>query len=469
MRKLRIAVVAVWIVGCLLGMAWLLSEVAPARADEPEVTAEAAVQTDKLVASDAGAERKFGWAISVDGDWLVVGTPEFTPNYTSPFAGSAYVFRRDADNPTRWNEVRKIVAPDGAPDDQFGYAVAISGDTIAVGAPEADVDNRSNAGAVYIFYRNVGGTNNWGLSKKLTAATFAVTDVYTGDEFGSAVALEADTLIVGANQDNNGAKSDQGAAYVMGRDEGGDDNWGAIKKIRASDGQKNDEFGISVSLSGATVVVGAWQEDAVDLNPEDNQGAAYVYNRDFGGPNAWGEVAKIVASDRTAGDSFGWSVAVNGDAAVVGARGSNVGGSADQGAAYVYYRDQGGSNAWGQVTKLVAADGQANDQFGYSVAVRGSTILVGARYADIGTQLNRGAAYTFERDEGGANNWGFVDKLLAQDGIGADLFGFAVATNGSQFFVGAPYANTGLEFNTGAVYVFVGNAKQVHLPIVSKQ
>lgn len=469
MRNLRIAVLAAWMVGCLVGTAWVLSEVTPARADEPDLNAEAALQTEKLFATDWQEEKKFGWSMAVDGDWLVIGTPEFTPNGTSPYAGSAYVFRRDSDNPTQWTEVRKIVASDSLADDQFGYAVAISGDTIAVGAPEADVADRSNAGAVYVFYRNQGGSNNWGLLKKLTAAVFTATDVYTSDEFGSSLALDGNTLIVGANQDNNGSKSDQGAAYVLYRDQGGSDNWGAVKKLRASDGQKNDEFGIAVSLSGDTLVVGAWQEDQVDANAADDQGAAYVYYRNSGGSDAWGEVAKLVADDRSAGDRFGWSVAIDGDTVVAGARNADVGGNPDQGAVYVYSRHQGGTDAWGQVRKLQAPDGQVNDQFGYAVSVMSSTVLVGARYADIGTQLNRGAAYTFGRDQGGANAWGFVDKLLARDGIGADLFGFAVSTNGSQFFVGAPYANIGYQFNAGAAYVFVGNAQLVHLPIVTKQ
>ena len=190
-----------------------------------------------------------------------------------------------------------------------------------------------------------------------------------------------------------------------------------MTKLTASEAQAFDRFGSSVAVSGETVVVGARSEDAGGANA----GAAYVFGRDQGGADNWGEVKKLTASDAQADDLFGGRVAVSGDTVVVGhmvllSSGMVlVSGGLD--AAYVFGRDQGGAGNWGEVRKLTASDAQTGDFFGASVAVSGDTAVVGAAFEDaVGS--NAGAAYVFGRDQGGANNWGEVKKLTAYaDGL----------------------------------------------------
>jgi hypothetical protein len=467
MRKLYVGMLIGWLVGCLIGGGWLmLSSPGRVHAEEPDVDAAASLQTDKLVADQPASNEYFGTSVAMGQDFLVVGTPRVTRSLASPIAlpGTAQIFKRDAANPNQWNLVKTISAGDGQPDDGFGFSVALSGDTVVIGAPGHDSDNSANAGAAYVFRRNQGGSDNWGQVAKIIS-----TDIFTDDEFGISVSLDSSTLVVGAHLDNVSVsgvfRSNQGAAYVFRRDVGGADGWGPIKKISGSDCITGDQFGISVALNGGRLVVGARLHDPDGLN---NAGAAYLFGRDFGGADQWGEVKKLTASDKAGGDQFGQSVAVDGDVVVVGANGADIGGRSNQGAAYVFSRNQGGADAWGQVRKIVAQDGQDGDQFGNAVSLRGDTLMVGAPVADVGGRNQRGAAYAFARIQGGTNNWGQSEKLIARDGDTGDLLGIAVATNGGQFLAGAPRANLFDQFDTGAAYVFVGNAQQIHLPMIQR-
>ena len=220
--------------------------------------------------------------------------------------------------------------------------------------------------------------------KKLTAS-----DAEAYDEFGWSVAASADTVVVGAIAERAGGV-EAGAAYIFQRDEGGQDNWGEVTKLTASDAQAGDLFGISVALSGDTVVVGAWLEDT----PFANVGAAYVFERNEGGADNWGEVTKLSASDASANDNLGIGVAISGDRAVVGAFGEDAGGNA-AGAAYVFQRNEGGADNWGEVRKLTASDAQSGDNFGIRVAVSGDTAVLGAVREDAEGE-NAGAAYVFD-------------------------------------------------------------------------
>ncbi|MCH8850197.1 MAG: FG-GAP repeat protein [Chloroflexi bacterium] len=238
--------------------------------------------------------------------------------------------------------------------------------------------------------------------KKLTGSNSG-----TGDQFGESVAISDDTAIVGAFfEDHPGIPSlgDAGAAYVYKRDQGGASNWGQVKRLIASDAQTNDIFGWRVAISGDIAVVGAQWEDAGGSTA----GAVYVFGRNMGGADNWGEAKKVTASDAQAGDLFGGSVSISGDTIVVGAVFEDAGG-ANSGAVYLFQRNEGGADNWGEVKKLTASDAQANDFFGASVAVSGDTAVVGARLEDAGGDF-AGAAYVFQRDEGGPANWGKVPE-----------------------------------------------------------
>ena len=216
---------------------------------------------------------------------------------------------------------------------------------------------------------------------------------------------------------------------------------GAIEqaKLMASDAQASDYFGYSVAVAGDTVVVGARDEDSEGLNA----GAAYVFVRNG---TTWTEQAKLMASDAQAGDWFGYSVAVSGDTVVVGAYYEDSGGS-DAGAAYVFVRN---GTSWSQQGKLVAGDAQADDQFGQSVAISGDTVVVGAHYEDDGGS-DAGAAYVFVYD---GTAWTEQDKLVAGDAQVDGRFGYSVAVSGDTVVVGA----SGEGSYAGAAYVFIDDA-----------
>jgi len=208
-----------------------------------------------------------------------------------------------------------------------------------------------------------------------------------------------------------------------------------VKKLLASDAEVADRFGWSVAVSGDTAVVGARHEDAGGTRA----GAAYIYQRDQGGADNWGEVKKLLASDAQAGDVFGHTVTVSGNTAVVGALGEDTAGFST-GAAYLFQRNQGGADNWGEVKKLLASDGQASDDFGWSVAVSDDTAVIGAPFEDPGS-AQAGSVYIFQRDEGGSGNWGEVTKLTASDAQDNDFFGDSVAISGDTVVVGAPGAS----------------------------
>ncbi|MCI0856518.1 MAG: hypothetical protein J4N98_07495 [Chloroflexi bacterium] len=403
--------------------------------NEPQSAQAALLNEAKQI---TGVSRLFGWSVAVSGDTAVAGA-----RYDQALllnAGAAFVFERDQGGADNWGEVMKLTASDAQAHDELGYSVAISGDTVVVGAFGKD-SGGTRAGAAYVFDRNEGGADNWGEVTKLTAS-----DAQTGDQFGESVAVSGDTVVVGAHHEDAGG-SDAGAVYVFQRDQGGADNWGEVTKLTASDAQAGDELGYSVAVSGDTAVVGAHHEDAGGSKA----GAAYVFDRNEGGANNWGEVTKLTASDAETFDRFGYSVAVNAVTAVVGGPREDAGGDG-AGAAYVFERDEGGADNWGEVTKLTASDAQAGDQFGASVTVSGDTAVVGANHEDAGAS-DAGAAYVFDRNEGGAGTWGELSKLTASNAASSDWFGFSAGVSGGTAVLGAPQTE-GQDDTLGTVYIF---------------
>jgi FG-GAP repeat len=350
----------------------------------------------KLSTSDGTDFDFFGSAVAISGDTVVVGA-SFKRGRTEEAMGAAYIFERNQGGLNSWGEVKKLVASDGSPFTNFGNAVAISGDIVAVGTQSAE--------QVYLFARNQGGPNNWGQIKILSNRA------RNGLQFfGRALALSEDTLVVGAHLKNVAA----GAAYIFQKDQGGTDNWGEVKTLSASDGEADDFFGFSVAISGDTLVVGApfenhdTNKDGID---EIDVGAAYLFERNQGGTNAWGEVKKLLASDGAGarenkvfqGDLFGSALTISGDVVVIGASFENHDTNHDGkeefevGAAYLFERNQGGANTWGELEKLVAADGAERDGYGGAVAISGKVVAVGAPRHDNGNNISDGAVYIDER------------------------------------------------------------------------
>jgi len=286
-------------------------------------------------------------------------------------------------------------------------------------------------------------------------------DGEANDQFGTSVSISGDTMVIGAFADDVGGNQDQGSAYIFERNQGGADNWGLVKQITASDGATFDIFGISVAISGDTVVVGAFA-DTVGGNNE--QGSAYIFERNAGGPNNWGEIKHLIASDGAADDNFGNAVAISSDTIVVGADKDTVGGNSNQGSAYIFERNAGGANNWGEVKHLAASDGAQSDLFGDSVALSGDTIVVGASFDNVGSNLAQGSAYIFERNAGGANNWGEVIQLIASDGAAGDRFGSSVATSNNAIVVGASNDDFAGIADSGSAYLFVTDCEPTVMP-----
>ncbi len=405
-------------------------------------------QSCKLTAADKAASDQFGNSVSVAGDVALVGAYGADPGGVSA-AGAAYVFERDAGGTNAWGPAAKLIAADKAASDNFGVSVSVAGDVALVGAFGADPGGVSAAGAAHVFERNAGGTNAWGLVAMLIAS-----DKAASDQFGRSVSVAGDVALVGAFGANPGEVSDAGAAYVFERNAGGANAWGQVAKLTASDKAAANYFGISVSVAGDVALVGAYGASPGGLS---GAGAAYVFERDAGGANAWGQVAKLAASDKAASDQFGWSVSVAGDVAWVGACQANPGGVSDAGAAYVFERDAGGTNVWGQVAKLTAPDKAVANYFGISVSVAGDVALVGAYGASPGGLSGAGAAYVLERHAGGINAWGQVGKLTASDMAASDQFGRSVSVAGDVALAGAYSADPGGVSAAGAAYMFEGS------------
>lgn len=325
-----------------------------------------------------------------------------------------------------FQEIKKTLPSDGAAADFYGTSVSISGDWAVVGS----VDN-SPGGSAYIYWKDQGGIDNWGEVKKLKA-----NDAANGDRFGFSVSISGNYLVLGSrNDDDNGSSS--GSAYIFSKNQGGANNWGFVKKITASDASNANYFGNTVSISNDNIIVGSFGNQA-------STGSAYLFAKNEGGLNNWGEVKRLIASDGAAGDRFGLSVSVNGNYAVVGAQ-LDDDNATDSGSAYIFFKDEGGFNNWGEVTKLLPSDGGSTDDwFGWSVGIHGTNAIVSKLQDDeLGT--NRGSAYIYSKDEGGLNNWGELAKVQAPDAIN---FGRAVDIEIDVVLVGS------ILNGPGSAYIF---------------
>jgi hypothetical protein len=409
----------------------------------PAARAQCSTERALLTASDGTSGDRLGISVALDGGTAVVGAAWDDVN--GEFSGSAYVFERDLGGPNAWGEVTRLEAADANEWDWFGMASAVFGDTAAVGAPRKEVVE----GAVYLFERNRGGPDAWGQVAKLTPP---VPD-YLSD-YGEQLALFEDTVVVGAAHEETAFGENSGTVYVYERDLGGPDSWGLRAQLFSSDLQEGDQFGASVAISGDTLVVGATLEDELG----DASGAAYVFVRDDGGPDAWGEVSKLTASDGDIDSYFGSAIAIHGDTVLVGAIYDDdlCDGSwwCDAGAAYLFERDLGGPQAFGQVRRLVPSLTEPGGNFGQSVALGDRTALVGAHRGVPGAG---GVLFAFERDLGAPGAWAEADVIVASTPQIGSKFAVSSALSNATALVGA-FGQDAVAPLSGAAYVFERDA-----------
>ncbi|MDP2600865.1 MAG: cadherin-like beta sandwich domain-containing protein [Deltaproteobacteria bacterium] len=452
-------------------------------------------------ASNTEANDRFGQSVAISGNTMVVGAYLEDSNATgvngdqtdnsAGGSGAAYVFTRSG---TTWTQQAYLKGSNAAAGDQFGFSVAISGDTVVVGADFEDsnatgidgdqTDNSSaDSGAAYVFTRS--GTT-WSQQAYLKASNTGA-----GDYFGNSVAILGDTIVVGARMEDgsatgingisNNSAANSGAAYVFTRT---GTTWSQQAYVKTSYTEAGDQFGSKVAISGNTIVVGTSSEDSnatgVNGDQTDNSanasGAAYVFTRSG---TTWTQQAYLKASNTGANDLFGGSVAINGDTVIIGAAGedSNATGvdgdetdnsASASGAAYVFTRS---GTTWTQQAYLKASNTGASDNFG-AVVIFGDTLVVTAQNEDSnatgigGNQSDNsaedsGAAYVFTRS---GTTWTQQTYLKASNTEASDWFG-RVAINGDTIIMGAFVEDSNASGiggdetdnsagGSGAVYVF---------------
>ena len=286
---------------------------------------------------------------------------------------------------------------------------------------------------------------SFGLSQNAYAPSFAeqakltALDAAASDQFGKSVSISGDTAIVGVELDDGST----GSAYIFVRS---GTTWTQEAKLTASDAASFDQFGTSVSISGDTVIVGARFDEV--STADSASGSAYVFTRSG---TTWTEVAKLTASDAAKFDTFGSSVSISGDTAIVGSWGDD----SLIGSAYVFVTPAAGwSGSLNEDAKLTASDATADDRFGFSVSISGDTAIVGAiRDDDGGT--SSGSAYVFVKPAAGWSGSLNEDaKLTASDAAALDQFGFSVSISGDTAILSSPGDDDGGN-GSGSAYVFV--------------
>jgi FG-GAP repeat len=394
---------------------------APSMAEKRAAYPSVPLQVAKLTSSNGVAGDEFGFSVAVCGDTVVVGATELN----SSTVGAAYVFVKGTDGWRSTTQTAILTASDAAAGALFGSFVACDGNTVVVGAPDATVGTNSNQGEAYIFVRPPGGWTDMTETARLTSAEG------TGDDdFGYSVAISGKTVVIGAPQ-ASGQVAFQGKAYVYVQPNNGwqtTSNFNA--ELTAANARSDAGLGASVSISGKTIVAGAPNGGG--------SGATYVYIEPATGwTTTSAYAAQLTASDGLSGDAFGYCVSISRSTVVVGAYQTS--------SAYVFVEPAGG---WADMTEnaKLTANGAPGDNFGYSLWLTGNTLVVGAANAPSDT-----AAYVFEKPAGGwATTSHYLEKLNVS---GTSIFGFSVGASPSLIVSGS-VGNNNLQ---GATYVFTKN------------
>ncbi len=386
------------------------------------LSAQEAEEGTKIMTERTNYQDNFGKSVAVSGNYSIIGA--WTDDERGPEAGAAYVYFRADQKTDHWMLKERLLASDGEAFNNFGGKVAIEGDYAFVTAQ----GNDDFAGAVYVFNRNTGGADAWGEVQKIMAP-----DKSFGDYFGTSITVNNGRMAVGAyGEDDKGRSAGAVYTYQLKNDE-----WKFESKIHDNEGAANDRFGSSVVLTENTLIVGA--------NRDNKAGSIIIYEKQAEG---WNQTLKIFSSDGKAKDRFGSSLAVSGDYLSVGANGAE----GFMGAVYVFERNLGGENNWGEVKKIQPMDADTDDRFGKTIAMSGEYLLVGSE----GHEMGMGATYLFRKDKEGENNWGLANKMNAMDGSPRDLFGSSVAMSGEDIFIGAYQSD-----RKGGAYVFRAEDKSI--------
>ncbi len=374
----------------------------------------------------------FGWSLSLSGDTLLVGAPEvFNPMFGP--VGGAYVFVRTGGT---WAQQQELLGADSGSFDWVGSAVALSGDTAFVGAP----NHNGTQGTVYIFARS--GTA-WAQDAELVASDGTSGDAH---QFGGAVKCDGTTLLIGApgpDYASTGVYA-PGEAYVFTNSGGA---WSEAQILQPDDGADGDQFGFSLALDGTTAIIGT---PAANIGANAHQGAVYAFD---GSGATWTQSAKVVADDGVAYDQFGQSVAMQGGNALVGGWSHNDDPNGSQpppkpGTVYLYSAARG---QWNLANEFHAGDGTNSDSYGWDVAIDGTTLLIGSQ-ATVGANAFQGSAYFYTP----------ADPPVADVGPASLSFSLAPGASGSSTLT---IGNTGGSDLTFAIAETPANAPRIALDL----
>lgn len=340
------------------------------------------------------------------------------------------------------------LAPDDlSPFDEFGEALDIDGDTVVIGKHNDDEMGLS-AGAAYIFERDDSGSKAWLQLAKLTGESGG-----NFDFFGESVAIDGDIIVVGAPGDDDAANA-AGALYVFQQTGESENAWRLAAKLTARDARENQNLGHVVDISGNRIAASAWFDNPLGQN----SGAAYLFEL---GPDGWEEIARLVPEESEPFDNFGITIAIDGDAVVVGADESD---DLEEnprpipGSAHLFQRDAG-TGEWTATQKLTAEDDNPVQRFGRSVGISGDTIAIGASGAFNAAGRNTGAVFIFERASSDSNSFTQVDKLAPDDLTDGSTFGFSLRLKQDALIAGAPNAEVDRFESAGAAYVFTRDSR----------
>jgi len=383
-----------------------------------------ALSETKLVASDGSAGDEFGIALALDTDTVAVGAIWVDDIASS--SGAVYVYERTSGG---WAQTAKVKHNNPQTSDKLGRAVAIRNGLLAVGDYRLDGVG-FDSGGLFIFEKS---GNTWQQTHLCIPA-----DNAPYDAIGRSLAMDGDLIVVGGFPDDLGL--DAGGAYVYERS--GSD-WIERQKLLPSDGAAEDYFAQHLAISGTTIVIGSFLNDATGGV---NSGAAYVYERTGAGAT-WVQTAKLEASDAAPDDRFGEWVAIQDGLIAVGAFLDDGPAGIDTGSVYLFEKVGG---IWTQTAKLTASDAKESDYFGMSVSIDGGLMVIGAMGCDDGA-LDGGAAYLFRRASDGV--WRQAAKIVPSDANPNARFGNATAILGNLIAIGAEWDNQN-GAHSGAVYLY---------------
>ena len=398
-----------------------------------------ALRYGALEASDARGRRLHAW-LTLSGGRLEIHVKDRSAAYPvriDPLLASARV------SGLHRATLAPLSAGNGSEGDQFGFGLAISANTIVVGAPGRAVNGNTGQGALYVFKKPASG---WASAKQ--SAELTLSGGHANEYLGSSIAISGKEIVAGAE----GRGGHEGVLYVFTAPATG---WAGrvvqTAELTASDGAPEDRFGTAVAISGATIVAGA---DTHRVGGHAGQGALYVFTEPRSGWRNATQTAELTASNGATNSHLGFSVAASGATIVGGSLAQRVGSHPRQGAVYVFERPQSGWTDATQTAELTASDGRTHDNLGYAVAASQRTIVASAPLHAVGANVEQGVVYVFSEPPAGWRNGTQRAELRAADGRAYDHFGWGVAVAGPTIVVGAPRHMVGTHAKQGALYVF---------------